>query len=86
MFRPRGIRPVDLPFAPTTGHCAWYRNRLMKCVTFIKPAAPYSVRQSPKEKMLRALALFTRLAIAGAHRYCVRTTILGSPSRTIVAR
>ena len=36
--------------------------------------------------MLRTLALFTRLAIAGAHRYCVRTTILGPPSGTIVAR
>ena len=36
--------------------------------------------------MLRALALFTLIAIAGAHRYCVRTTISGSPSGTIVAR
>ncbi len=36
--------------------------------------------------MLRALALFTLIAIAGAHRYCVRTTILGSPSGKIIAR
>ena len=38
------------PLRTPRGHCPWYRHCLMKCVTFIKPAAPYPVRQSPKEK------------------------------------